>query len=70
MRRPRELAEHLGLTKSTTHHHLAQLRAARLVVLRGNAGGYSYALADEGLGEAVRALADLAPSPERRPRVP
>ena len=54
-----ELTEHLGLTKSTTHHHLSQLRDARIVELRGNARGYSYSLGDEGLAEAVRALADL-----------
>ena len=55
-----DLARHLGLTKSTTHHHLTQLRDAGLVVLRGNARGYTYSLGDEGLSEAVRALADLA----------
>jgi DNA-binding transcriptional ArsR family regulator len=54
-----ELTQHLGLTKSTTHHHLAQLREAGLVELRGNARGYSYALVRDGLAEAVRALADL-----------
>ena len=65
-----ELAEHLGLTKSTTHHHLAQLREAGLVVLRGNAGGYFYSLGDEGLAEAARAVADLAPAnpPTTAPR--
>ena len=54
-----ELAEHLGLTKSTTHHHLSQLREARIVELLGNARGYSYSLGEDGLAEAVRALADL-----------
>ena len=32
-----------GLTRSTVHHHLAQLRAAGLVVLEGNARAYTYA---------------------------
>jgi DNA-binding transcriptional ArsR family regulator len=55
-----ELAQHLGLTKSTTHHHLSQLREARLVELRGNARGYWYSLGDDGVSEAARAVADLA----------
>jgi DNA-binding transcriptional ArsR family regulator len=54
-----ELARHLGLTKSTTHHHLTQLREARLVVLKGNARGYSYSLADEALPKTVSAFAGL-----------
>jgi DNA-binding transcriptional ArsR family regulator len=54
-----ELAEHLGLTKSTTHHHLAQLREARLVELRGNARGYWYSLGEGGLADAARALSEL-----------
>ena len=47
-----ELAETAGLAKSTAHHHLAHLRAAGLVTLRGNARGYWYLIRTEGLGEA------------------
>jgi DNA-binding transcriptional ArsR family regulator len=54
-----ELAKEAGLAKSTAHHHLAALRAAGLVVLRGNARGYWYTLRLEGLAEARALLADL-----------
>jgi DNA-binding transcriptional ArsR family regulator len=54
-----ELAEASGLAKSTAHHHLAHLRAAGLVTLRGNARGYRYALRPEGLGEARSVLGEL-----------
>jgi DNA-binding transcriptional ArsR family regulator len=54
-----ELAEAAGLAKSTAHHHLAQLRAAGLVTLRGNARGYWYLLRTEGFGEAQALLRDL-----------
>ncbi len=64
-----ELAGAAGLAKSTAHHHLAQLRAAGLVTLRGNARGYWFALRPEGLVEAQRALADLAHAP-REPAQP
>jgi DNA-binding transcriptional ArsR family regulator len=54
-----ELADVAGLAKSTAHHHLAQLRAAGLVTLRGNARGYWYLLRTEGFGEAQAVLRDL-----------
>ena len=54
-----ELAETAGLAKSTAHHHLAHLRAAGLVTLRGNARGYWYLLRTEGLGEAQAVIRDL-----------
>jgi DNA-binding transcriptional ArsR family regulator len=54
-----ELAEASGLAKSTAHHHLAHLRAAGLVTLRGNARGYWYGLRAEGLGEARSLLGEL-----------
>jgi DNA-binding transcriptional ArsR family regulator len=37
-----DLVEATGLTRSTVHHHLAQLRAAGLVALEGNARAYTY----------------------------
>jgi|GEM_PF-773978 len=65
-----ELAEAAGLAKSTAHHHLAPLRAAGLVTLRGNARGYWYALRSEGLAEAQRALGDLAHAPPEIAQAP
>jgi DNA-binding transcriptional ArsR family regulator len=44
-----ELAETTQLAKSTAHHHLAQLRAAGLVEMHGNARGYWFALSRDGL---------------------
>jgi DNA-binding transcriptional ArsR family regulator len=58
-----ELAEATALARSTTHHHLTQLRAAGLVALRGNARGYWYALRPDGLTEAQRAIGELALPP-------
>lgn len=58
-----ELAEAVGLARSTTHHHLTQLRAAGLVALGGNARGYWYALRPEGLADAQRAIGGLALPP-------
>jgi DNA-binding transcriptional ArsR family regulator len=54
-----ELADAAGLAKSTAHHHLAQLRAAGLVTLRGNARGYWYLLRTDGFGEAQTVIRDL-----------
>ena len=60
-----ELAETTGLAKSTTHHHLAHLRAAGLITLRGNARGYWYSLRGEGLAESRELLAALLSPPPR-----
>jgi len=54
-----ELTELTGLAKSTAHHHLTQLRAAGLVVIRGNARSYRYTLREEALGESGTLLAEL-----------
>lgn len=54
-----ELARVGGVGKPTAHHHLAQLRAAGLVVLRGNARGYTYALRREASSEARETLDSL-----------
>ena len=48
-----------GLAKSTAHHHLTQLRAAGLVVVRGNARSYRYSLRREAAVEAGALLAEL-----------
>jgi DNA-binding transcriptional ArsR family regulator len=55
-----ELAEEVGLARSTTHHHLAQLRAAGLTVLHGNARRYHYTLDRDGLAAAEALLGSLA----------
>lgn len=55
-----ELAAEVGLARSTTHHHLAQLRAAGLIVLHGNARSYRYTLDSSGLAAAEALLGSLA----------
>ncbi len=55
-----ELAEVAGVARSTAHHHLAQLRAAGLVTMHGNARGYWFTLRSEGLADARRTLSELA----------
>jgi DNA-binding transcriptional ArsR family regulator len=55
-----ELAEVAGVARSTAHHHLAQLRAAGIVTMRGNARGYWFMLRPEGLADARRTLSELA----------
>jgi len=65
-----ELAEASGLARSTTHHHLTQLRAAGLVALRGNARGYWYALRPDGLADAQRAIGELTLAPPSFQRAP
>lgn len=54
-----ELADDAGLAKSTAHHHLAQLRAAGLVTLQGNAREYRYSLRRDGVAEARATLAEF-----------
>jgi DNA-binding transcriptional ArsR family regulator len=54
-----ELTELTGLAKSTAHHHLNQLRAAGLVVVRGNARSYRYMLREEAAVETGTLLAEL-----------
>lgn len=51
-----ELAETTQLAKSTAHHHLAQLRAAGLVEMHGNARGYWFTLSRDGLLAAAGLL--------------
>ena len=60
-----ELAEEVGLARSTTHHHLAQLRAANLIALRGNARGYHYILDPRGFAAAEALLGELSPDPSQ-----
>jgi DNA-binding transcriptional ArsR family regulator len=54
-----ELARRVEIAKSTAHHHLAALRAAGLVTVRGNARGYWYGLSLDGVAASRRLLAEL-----------
>jgi DNA-binding transcriptional ArsR family regulator len=54
-----ELAESLGIAKSTAHHHLALLREAGLVSLHGNARRYWYSLRPGVAGESAVLVAEL-----------
>ncbi len=58
-----ELAAALGLARSTVHHHLGPLRAAKLVGFEGNARRYRYSLRREAVGEANALLAGLMSLP-------
>jgi DNA-binding transcriptional ArsR family regulator len=51
-----DLANSLGLAKSTIHHHAFQLRAARLITVRGNTQGTFYALDPSGFAAAAEFL--------------
>jgi DNA-binding transcriptional ArsR family regulator len=54
-----ELAESVGIAKSTAHHHLAILREAGLVSLHGNARRYWYSLRPGVAGESAVLVAEL-----------
>ena len=54
-----ELAREVALARSTTHHHLALLRAAGLIVLHGNARRYHYTLDPNGVAAAEVLLRSL-----------
>jgi DNA-binding transcriptional ArsR family regulator len=55
-----EAARAAGVARSTAHHHLAILRAAGIVTVRGNARGYWYALHGQGIADARALLGELA----------
>jgi DNA-binding transcriptional ArsR family regulator len=54
-----ELAETAEIAKSTAHHHLAQLRNAGLVEMRGNAQGYSFSLRPDGVANGRNLFVEL-----------
>jgi DNA-binding transcriptional ArsR family regulator len=54
-----ELVQETGLAKSTVHHHIAQLRTAGLIAVRGNARGLSYSLSQEGFAAGRTVLSAL-----------
>jgi DNA-binding transcriptional ArsR family regulator len=57
--RSSEIVDATGLTRSTVHHHLAQLRDAGLVALAGNARAYTYLPRRAAADEAAALLEDL-----------
>jgi DNA-binding transcriptional ArsR family regulator len=57
--RAADLVDATGLTRSTVHHHLAQLRAAGLVALEGNARAYTYVPRRSAAGDAAALVADI-----------
>jgi len=54
-----DLVDATELTRSTVHHHLAQLRDAGLVALEGNARAYTYIPRRAAADEAAALLADI-----------
>jgi DNA-binding transcriptional ArsR family regulator len=63
--RAADLVTATGLTRSTVHHHLAQLREAGLVALEGNARAYTYAPRREAAGEAAALVGGLTGTEEQ-----
>jgi DNA-binding transcriptional ArsR family regulator len=57
--RASRLVAETGLTRSTVHHHLSQLREARLIDLEGNARAYRYVLRVDALPEISDLLSEL-----------
>jgi DNA-binding transcriptional ArsR family regulator len=57
--RAADLVAATGLTRSTVHHHLAQLRDAGLVALEGNARAYTYVPRREAAAEAAALVGDV-----------
>jgi DNA-binding transcriptional ArsR family regulator len=57
--RAADLVDATGLTRSTVHHHLAQLRDAGLVALEGNARAYTYIPRSAAADETAALVADI-----------
>ena len=56
-----ELVAQTGLARSTVHHHLGELRNARLIDLEGNARAYRYLPRREALPETIALLSEVLP---------
>ncbi len=56
-----ELVTQTGLARSTVHHHLGELRDARLIDLEGNARAYRYLPRQEALQETLALLSEVFP---------
>jgi DNA-binding transcriptional ArsR family regulator len=63
--RAADLVTATGLTRSTVHHHLAQLREAGLVALEGNARAYTYVPRREAADEAAALVGGLIRTEEQ-----
>lgn len=57
--RAADLVSATGLTRSTVHHHLGQLRDAGLVALEGNARAYQYVPRREAAADAALLVAEI-----------
>ena len=57
--RAADLVSATGLTRSTVHHHLGQLRDAGLVALEGNARAYQYVPRREAAADAASLVAEI-----------
>jgi DNA-binding transcriptional ArsR family regulator len=64
MGRASDLVDVTGLSRSTVHHHLAQLREAGLVSLEGNARAYTYVPQRSAPAEVAELVAGLIGSEE------
>lgn len=62
--RASDLVHETGLSRSTVHHHLSQLREAGLVALEGNARAYSYVSRRAAAADAAALLAELIETEE------
>lgn len=62
-RRVPQLVERTGLSRSTVHHHLSQLRDAGLVALEGNARSYTFAVRPRAAADAAAVLAGVLGAP-------
>ena len=66
MGRSSALVEATGLSRSTVHHHLAQLRDAGLVALEGNARAYTYVPRHEAVVEIGELIGAIVGTEEER----
>ena len=62
--RASDLVEETGLSRSTVHHHLVQLRDAGLVALEGNARAYGYVPRRAAASEVAELVAGLIETEE------
>jgi DNA-binding transcriptional ArsR family regulator len=62
--RAQDLVAETGLSRSTVHHHLAQLREVGLVELEGNARAYTYIPRGAAAADAAALVADLVGTKE------
>lgn len=64
--RASDLVEETGLSRSTVHHHLSQLREVGLVALEGNARAYLYVPRRAAAADAAELFAELIGTEEER----